>query len=156
MTSPDTAQGPLLLVDDSPDELLLMQMGLKRAGIDVPQVVVGSGNEALDYLFARGKYAGRDTAVQPRLVLMDLHMPGKSGVDTLREIRANPATAAVKVVIFSSSEDPVEIVGAHDQGANSFLCKPLSVTGMQSTIKQLRKFWLHIDLPVAKKKNGED
>jgi len=147
MTAADQAQGPLLLVDDSADELLLMQMGLKRAGIEVPQVVVSSGHEALDYLFARGKYAGRDTSVQPRLVLMDLHMPGKSGVDTLREIRANPATAKIKVVIFSSSEDPAEIVGAHDEGANSYLCKPLSVTGMQSTIKQLRKFWLHIDLP---------
>jgi two-component system response regulator len=149
MTAADKAQGPLLLVDDSADELLLMQMGLKRAGIDVPQVVVGSGNEALDYLFARGKYAGRDISVQPRLVLMDLHMPGKSGVDTLREIRANPVTAKIKVVIFSSSEDPAEIVGAHDEGANSYLCKPLSVTGMQSTIKQLRQFWLHIDLPAG-------
>ncbi|MDB5803223.1 MAG: Response regulator [Betaproteobacteria bacterium] len=149
MTAADKAQGPLLLVDDSADELLLMQMGLRRAGIEVPQVVVGSGNEALDYLFARGKHAGRDTSIQPRLVLMDLHMPGKSGVDTLREIRANPATAKIKVVIFSSSEDPAEIVGAHDEGANSYLCKPLSVTGMQSTIKQLRQFWLDIDLPAG-------
>jgi CheY-like chemotaxis protein len=149
MTVADKAQAPLLLVDDSADELLLMQMGLKRAGIEVPQVVVSGGNEALDYLFARGKYAGRDTSIQPRLVLMDLHMPGKSGVDTLREIRANPATAKIKVVIFSASEDPAEIVGAHDEGANSYLCKPLSVTGMQSTIKQLRKFWLDIDLPAG-------
>lgn len=147
--SPPTAPGPLLLVDDSPDELLLMQLGLKRAGIEVPQVVVGSGEEALDYLFARGRHQGRDTSVQPRLVLMDLHMPGKSGVETLSEIRANPATANVKVVIFSSSEDPAEIYDAHEHGANSFLCKPLSVTGMQSVIKQLRKFWLDVDLPVT-------
>ena len=150
MTASTTpAEAPLLLVDDSPDELLLMQMGLKRAGIDVPQVVVGSGKEALDYLFARGPHAGRDITVQPRLVLMDLHMPGMSGVDVLREIRANPATAGLKVVIFSASEDPEEIVGAHEEGANSYLCKPLSVTGMQSTIKQIRKFWLDIDLPAA-------
>ena len=146
------ADAPLLLVDDSQDELLLMQMGLKRAGIDVPQVVVGSGDEALDYMFARGKHAGRDTSLQPRLVLMDLHMPGKSGVDVLREIRANPLTAKVKVVIFSASEDPAEILGAHAQGANSYLCKPLSVTGLQNTIKQIRKFWLDIDLPAANDK----
>jgi len=148
MTSPaHNTDAPLLLVDDSPDELILMQMGLKRAGITVPQVIANSGGEALDYLFARGTHAGRDTRVQPRLVLMDLNMPGKSGIDVLREIRANPITAKLKVVIFSSSEDPQEIIGAHDQGANSYLCKPLSVTGMQSTIKQIRKFWLDIDLP---------
>ena len=143
---------PLLLVDDSEDELVLMQMGLKRAGVLVPQVVAHNGDEALDYLFARGAHAGRDTSVRPRLVLMDLNMPGKSGIDVLREIRANPITAKLKVVIFSSSEDPQEIIGAHDQGANSYLCKPLSVTGMQHTIKQIRQFWLDIDLPIADEK----
>lgn len=149
MTSPAPAQAPLLLVDDSPDEMMLMQMGLKRAGIVLPQVIAQSGDEALDYLFARGAHSGRDTSLQPRLVLMDLHMPGKSGVDVLREIRANPATAKIKVVIFSSSEDPKEMIDAHDSGANSFLCKPLSVVGLQNTIKQIRKFWLDIDLPTA-------
>jgi two-component system response regulator len=149
MNAPDLPQAPLLLVDDSPDEMMLMQMGLKRAGITLPQVIAQSGDEALDYLFARGAHAGRDTSLLPRLVLMDLHMPGKSGVDVLREIRANPATAQVKVVIFSSSEDPNEMIDAHDSGANSFLCKPLSVVGLQNTIKQIRKFWLDIDLPTA-------
>jgi len=143
---------PLLLVDDSEDELVLMQMGLKRAGVVVPQVVAHSGDEALDYLFARGPHAGRDTSVRPRLVLMDLHMPGKSGVDVLREIRANPATADLRVVIFSSSDDPAEMIDAHAKGANSYLCKPLSVTGMQHTIKQIRQFWLDIDLPIAEEK----
>jgi CheY-like chemotaxis protein len=131
--------------------MLLMQMGLKRAGITLPQVTAGSGDEALDYLFGRGAYAGRDLSLQPRLVLMDLHMPGKSGVDVLREIRANPVTARIKVVIFSSSEDPAEMIDAHDSGANSYLCKPLSVTGMQTTIKQIRKYWLDIDLPAVEK-----
>ncbi len=131
--------------------MLLLQMGLKRAGITLPQVIARSGEEALDYLFGRGPHAGRDLSAQPQLVLMDLHMPGKSGVDVLREMRAKPETARVKVVIFSSSEDPREIVDAHDSGANSFLCKPLSVTGLQTTIKQIRKFWLDIDLPAAGK-----
>ena len=143
---------PLLLVDDSEDELVLMQMGLKRAGVVVPQVVAHSGDEALDYLFARGPHAGRDTSVRPRLVLMDLHMPGKSGVDVLREIRANPATADLRVVIFSSSDDPAEMIDAHAKGANSYLCKPLSVTGMQHTIKQIRKHWLDVDLPAVTEK----
>jgi two-component system response regulator len=148
MTTPTTApEAPLLLVDDSDDELMLMQMGLKRAGITVPQVVARGGDAALDYLFGRGQYAGRDLSQQPRLVLMDLHMPGKSGVDVLREIRAHPATAKVKVVIFSSSEDPKEMIDAHDNGANSYLCKPLSVVGLQSTLKQIRKHWLDVDLP---------
>lgn len=128
-----------------------MQLGLKRAGVTLPQVSVRSGDAALDYLLGRGAHAGRDTRIQPRLTLMDLHMPGKSGIDTLREIRAQPHLAALKVVIFSSSDEPSEIVKAHDVGANSFICKPLTASGMQDVIRQIRDRWLDMDLPLAPK-----
>ena len=147
VTATTPTERPLLLVDDSPDEMFLMQLGLKRAGITLPQVTVDSGEEALDYLLARGAYAGRDASVLPRLVLMDMHMPGKSGVDIVREIRAQPALADLKVVIFSSSDEPDDIVSAHDQGANSFICKPLTALGMREAIEQIRKRWLDVDLP---------
>jgi two-component system response regulator len=139
---------PVLLVDDSPEELLLMQLGLKRAGVTVPQVTAGSGDEALDYLLGRGGHAGRDTGHLPILTLMDLHMPGKSGIDTLREIRAQPQLADLKVVMFSSSDEPGDIELAHDVGANSFICKPLTAYGMQDVIRQIRERWLDVDLTV--------
>ena len=145
---------PLLLVDDSAEELLLMQIGLKRAGVTVPQVAVNSGEEALDYLLGRGAYAGRDTSILPRLTLMDLNMPGKSGLDVLREIRAQPNLAAMKVVMFSASDAPGDIVLAHDVGANSFICKPLTATGMQDVIRQIRERWLDVDL-VVKPPSGD-
>lgn len=128
-----------------------MQLGLKRAGVTLPQVSARSGDEALDYLLGRGAHAGRDTRIQPRLILMDLHMPGKSGIDTLREIRAQAQLAALKVVIFSSSDEPDDIVEAHDVGANSFICKPLTASGMQDVIRQIRDRWLDVDLPLAPK-----
>lgn len=128
-----------------------MQLGLKRAGVTLPQVSARSGDEALDYLLGRGAHAGRDTRIQPRLTLMDLHMPGKSGIDTLREIRAQAQLAALKVVIFSSSDEPDDIVEAHDVGANSFICKPLTASGMQDVIRQIRDRWLDVDLPLAPK-----
>ena len=142
------AEAPLLLVDDSPEEMLLMQLGLKRAGVTLPQVACASGDEALDYLLGRGTHAGRDARQMPRLVLMDLHMPRKSGIDVLREIRAEPALDGLKVVIFSSSDEPNEIVEAHDVGANSFICKPLTAVGMRDVIAQIRDRWLDVDLPV--------
>lgn len=141
------AAAPVLLVDDSDEELLLMQLGLKRAGVTLPQVAVSSGDAALDYLLGRGAHQGRDPRVMPQLVLMDLHMPGKSGIDVLREIRAHPELSALKVVMFSSSDAPVDIVEAHDVGANSFICKPLTASGMREVIRQIRERWLDVDLP---------
>ena len=143
------SEAPLLLVDDSVEELMLMQIGLKRAGVLLPQVAVHSGEDALDYLLGRGAHAGRDTRLQPRLTLMDLHMPGKSGFDVLREIRAAPQLAGLKVVMFSSSDEPDDIVMAHDVGANSFICKPLTANGLRDVIRQIRERWLDVDLPQA-------
>ena len=142
------ARAPVLLVDDSAEEMLLMQLGLTRAGVTLPQVAVSSGEEALDYLLGRGEHAGRDTRLLPRLTLMDLNMPGKSGIDTLREIRAHPHLASLKVVMFSSSDEPDEIVLAHDVGANAFICKPLTASGMRDVIRQIRERWLDVDLPL--------
>ena len=150
MSTPSSKpDAPLLLVDDNPDELLLMQIGLKHAGVDLPQVTAESGEAALDYLLGRGRHAGRDIRDLPRLVLMDLNMPGKSGIDVLREVRAMPALAGLRVVIFSSSDEPDEIVSAHDHGANSFICKPLTASGMKDVIRQLRARWLDVDLPTG-------
>ena len=157
MNQPETKPRPippLLLVDDSAEELLLMQIGLKRAGVTLPQVAVNSGEEALDYLLGRGAHAGRDTRILPRLTLMDLNMPGKSGLDVLREIRAQPQLASMKVVMFSASDAPGDIVLAHDVGANSFICKPLTATGMQDVIRQIRDRWLDVDLAV-KPRSGD-
>jgi CheY-like chemotaxis protein len=144
----------VLLVDDSAEELLLMQLGLKRAGVTVPQVTASNGDEALDYLLGRRAHAGRDTRELPVLTLMDLHMPGKSGIDVLREIRAQPHLADLKVVMFSSSDEPGDIVMAHDVGANSFICKPLTATGMRDVIRQIRERWLDVDLAVPPAATG--
>jgi two-component system response regulator len=148
-TTVSLAEAPVLLVDDSAEELLLMQLGLKRAGVTLPQVALNSGEEALDFLLGRGSHAGRDTRILPRLTLMDLHMPGRSGIETLREIRAQPHLANLKVVMFSSSDEPDDIVQAHDVGANSFICKPLTASGMRDVIRQIRERWLDVELPLT-------
>ena len=137
--------GPeVLLVEDDPDDLELTLHTFEEAHITNPIKVARDGEEALDYIFCRGTHAGRED-VRPRLVLLDLKLPKVGGLQVLREIKANPHTRGVPVVILTSSGERRDLVEGYGLGANSYIQKPVDFAQFQKTIRQMGYYWLTVN-----------
>lgn len=135
----------LLVEDNSSDEELTLR-ALKRSNILNKVAVARDGSEALDYLFARGKHAGRDGTL-PQVVLLDLNLPKISGLDVLRAIRADEKTKLLPVVILTSSKEDKDLKGGYALGANSYIVKPVDFTQFAEAVRQLGLYWLVLNQP---------
>lgn len=127
----------ILLVEDNPDDRELTLRALRKNNIVNEVVVVEDGVEALDYLFATGAYAGRDPQVLPQVILLDLKLPRLDGVEVLKQIRANPYTRRLPVVDLTTSAEQADIVASYDQGASSYIRKPVDYVEFQEAVRQL-------------------
>lgn len=130
---------PLLLVEDSDADAVAMERIARRLPDPLPIVRVRDGESALDYLYQRGAYEG---AAPPALVLLDLHMPGMGGREVLSLLKADPALRRIPVIIFSSSQNPLDVEGAYSDGANSYLFKPEPGEQLEAAARALQAFWL--------------
>jgi CheY-like chemotaxis protein len=140
---------PILLVEDNPNDVELTLAALERAQLANEVVVVRDGAEALDYLFSRGEYAARRPGY-PAVVLLDIKLPKRSGLEVLRWMRSIPALAQLVVVMLTSSKEHRDIEEAYAEGANSYIVKPISPTEMRDLIKSLGQYWLsHNEPPPA-------
>jgi two-component system response regulator len=132
----------LLLVEDNDDDLSLTLRALEKNHLSNEVVTVRDGLEALDFLFCRGAYAGRDPLQLPELVLLDLKLPKIDGLEVLRQIRANPRTALLPVVILTSSAEDRDVVQSYRLGANSYVQKPVDFGQFLEATRQLGMYWL--------------
>lgn len=132
----------ILLVEDNPDDVKLTLRALERARVWNRVDVVPDGLEALDYLNGAGNFAGRDTRILPQVVLLDLKLPGISGIEVLRRIRANEATKLLPVVILTTSNEQKDMVDAYALGANSYIRKPVDFKQFAEAVQQLGLYWL--------------
>lgn len=137
----------ILLVDDNPNDVFLTLRALKKSNISNEVVVAYDGVEALDYLFGRGKYEGRDLHQMPALTLLDLKMPRLDGLDTLKQIRANPLTELLAVVILTASKEDIDIFSSYNLGCNAYVRKPVDFEQFVEAVKQLGLFWLILNEP---------
>ena len=136
------ADKTILLVDDNPDDRLLAVRALRRHKLANAIVEVVDGEEALDYLFARGRFAGRDIADAPQLVLLDLNLPKIDGLEVLRVMRQDDRTRRIPVVILTSSDEQRDIIKGFDLGANSYVRKPVDFDQFVEAARQLGMYWL--------------
>lgn len=132
----------ILLVEDNPDDEALTLRALKKNNITNKIVVARDGVEALDYLFGTGMYAGRDTGVEPELILLDLKLPKIDGFEVLKKLRADERTQLLPVVILTSSKEQQDVVNGYGLGANSYVRKPVDFQDFVSAVLQLGLYWL--------------
>lgn len=137
----------ILLVEDNPDDEALTLRALKKNNIQNEVVVAHDGVEALDYLFGTGDYAGRDTRIQPQLILLDLKLPRIDGLEVLRQLRVDPRTAHQPVAILTTSNEERDILSSYQLGANSFIRKPVDFGQFMEAVRQLGLYWLVLNVP---------
>ncbi|HET6585165.1 MAG TPA: response regulator [Nannocystaceae bacterium] len=142
----------ILLVEDNPDDVELTLRAFARANVANELVVVRDGEEALEYLFATGRYAGRNVDEQPQVVLLDLKLPKVDGHEVLRRVRAHEATRRLPIVVLTSSNEERDIVRSYDLGANSFVRKPVDFSEFVDAARHLGLYWLVLNCapPMAK------
>ena len=132
----------ILLVEDNPDDEALTLRALNKNNIKNGVVVARDGAEALDYLFGTGKYAGRDTAQQPQVVLLDLKLPKIEGLEVLRRVRADERTKLLPIVILTSSNEDQDRIAGYGLGANSYVRKPVDFSQFLEAARHLGLYWL--------------
>jgi two-component system response regulator len=133
---------PILLAEDNPNDQKLTLRAFKKSNLSNKIIIANDGVEALDYLFGTGEYAGDDLPELPALALLDIKMPRKDGLQVLKEIRANPRTKYLPVVIVTSSKEERDLVNSYDLGVNSYVRKPVDFTEFVEAVQNLGLYWL--------------
>ena len=146
----------ILLVEDNPRDEALTLRALKKGNILNDIVVARDGVEALDYIFGRGKYLGREVSERPQLVLLDLKLPKMDGFEVLGEIRNDDRTRHQPVVVFTSSDEEADLVRSYDLGANSYVRKPVDFDQFLEATKQLGLYWLLTNMVAPPTGNDAD
>ena len=136
------SQKTILLVEDNADDEELTIRALKKNNVTNNLVVARDGVEALDFLFGTGAYTGRDTALLPGLVLLDLKLPKIDGLEVLRRIRADPRTRRMPVTVLTSSREEQDLIKSYNLGANSYIRKPVEFDQFTEAVRQLGLYWL--------------
>jgi len=134
----------ILLVEDNEHDAELTMRALKKAGLANKLLWVKDGEQALDYLFRRGAFAGRDE-VSPRMVLLDLKMPRVDGIEVLKAVKADEKTRRIPIIVMTSSQEEKDVAQTYDLGVNSYVVKPVDFAAVAELVRQAGYYWLAIN-----------
>jgi CheY-like chemotaxis protein len=137
---------PILLVEDNPRDLELTLIALEKSNLANEVITVRDGEEALDYLFRRGPYAGRPEG-NPAVVLLDLKLPKVDGIQVLEQVKSDPALRPVPVVMLTTSREERDLVQSYRLGVNAYVVKPVAFREFIGAIQELGMFWAVLNEP---------
>jgi CheY-like chemotaxis protein len=137
----------ILLVEDSQDDIDLALHALREGKLANSIFVVRDGEEALDFLFCRGEFSQRRIDHPPKLVLLDLQLPKVNGLQVLKEVKGDPRTKTIPIVIMTSSKEEHDMVESYNSGVNSYIQKPVDFEQFRTTVKTLGMYWMVVNQP---------
>jgi two-component system response regulator len=132
----------ILLVEDNPHDAEMTIRTLKKIHLANRLIHLKDGAEALDFIFSRGAYTSRSINDKPKVILLDIKMPKVDGIEVLRQIKSNPDTKTIPVVIMTSSKEEQDIITSYNLGVNSYVVKPVDFDGFAKAISELGFYWL--------------
>ncbi len=132
----------ILIVEDNPHDAEMALRALKKNKLTNNVLVVHDGEEALDFVFARGKFASRQKSQRPKIILLDLKLPKIDGLEVLKEIKSNPETKVIPVIMLTSSKEESDLVKSYELGVNSYIVKPVDFDKFVEAIREIGFYWL--------------
>jgi len=138
----------LLLAEDDPDDCLLARQAMEKSRLVSDLRCVEDGEELLDYLRRRGKFADPKQSPRPVLILLDLNLPRKDGREALREIKNDPKLRAIPIIVLTTSKSEEDVTRAYNLGVNSYITKPVRFSALVEVMQAIGKYWFEIvELP---------
>lgn len=132
----------VLLVEDNIHDAEMTIRALKKVNLANHLVHVKDGAEALDFIFARGNFSGRDGDGLPKVILLDIKMPKVDGIEVLRQLKSSEFSRSIPIVIMTSSKEEQDIISSYKLGVNSYVVKPVDFEGFARAVSQLGLYWL--------------
>jgi two-component system, response regulator len=137
----------ILLVEDNPNDAELAIRALKKNKLANKVVHVGDGEEALDFLFGRGKFLDRQIENGPKVIILDLKLPKINGLEVLQEVKSHPILKKIPVVVLTSSSEESDLIESYNLGANSYIVKPVDFDKFTVAVRDLGFYWLLLNEP---------
>ena len=135
-------QVEVLLVEDNIHDAEMTIRALRKVNLANNLVHVKDGEEALDFIFAKGKFADRQESDQPKVILLDIKMPKVDGIEVLKQLKSRESSKTIPVVIMTSSKEEQDIINSYQLGVNSYVVKPVDFEGFARAVSQLGMYWL--------------
>lgn len=132
----------ILLIEDSDEDVAATMRGLRREGLNLVFHRCTTGDQALDYLYSRGRYAAPAQAPRPRLILLDLNLPGTDGRSLLAVIKDDEELKSIPVVVLTTSNSPKDIAACYRRGANSYQVKPVDYARFKQSLQTMIDYWV--------------
>jgi len=146
-------KGEILLVEDNPNDVELILHVFQWCNLIDRVHVAWDGAEALDFIFRKGAYRGRNINEKPKLILLDLKLPKIDGIEVLNQIKRESSTKTIPVVVLTSSSEERDIVESYNMGVNSYVVKPVNFDQFATVIRDLGLYWSQINLPPMKRES---